>query len=100
MATWAIIRSADTNTPPPRTAAQLTLTVSARKIITASLVDLSWSGTETAKIDIYRDGARIITVANTGTYTDRLAHHMPGRYIYRVCAAGTATCSNQSAVTF
>ena len=43
--------------------------------------------------DVFRNGAKVATVANTGSYLDRLRHNARGTYLYRVCAAGTSTCS-------
>ena len=41
----------------------------------------------------------LATVANRGSYVDRLSRHAHGAFIYRVCAAGTSTCSNDVTVT-
>jgi serine protease len=35
-------------------------------------VDLSWSGTTSAEVDIYRDGVVIATPSNSGFYTDSI----------------------------
>jgi len=63
-------------------------------------VDLTWSGA-TPAIDVYRNNARIATaVPNTGAYTDSTGQHGRATYTYRVCEAGTLTCSNDATVRF
>jgi len=42
----------------------------------------------------------IATVTNTGTYTDSTGDTGRARYTYKVCAAGTSTCSNEVTVRF
>ena len=63
-------------------------------------VDLSWSGTDSPQVDVYRDGGKITTVTNSGAYTDHLNRRGGGSYRYKVCEAGTTTCSNEALVTF
>jgi len=64
-------------------------------------VDLSWNGVTSANVDIYRNGVLIATVPNDGgTYTDHINRTGRGTYRYRVCNAGSQTCSNQATVTF
>lgn len=61
--------SATSPTPPP---AKITLTVSTRQTVLSRLVDLRWTGTTSASVDIYRNGSRIATKSNTGSYTDQM----------------------------
>jgi thermitase len=61
-------------------------------------VDLSWNGPSGASFDVYRNGAKLVTVLTTA-YTDSVGKG-PGSYRYTVCAAGSATCSNEAAVSF
>lgn len=63
-------------------------------------VDLTWTGTSAEMIDIYRDGNRLNTTLNTGRYSDGINKKGNGSYLYVVCEAGTANCSNQVRVTF
>jgi hypothetical protein len=51
-------------------------------------------------VDVYRNGARITTTSNDGAYTDNINTRGGGSYTYRLCEAGTTTCSNQVTVTF
>ncbi|HSB11711.1 MAG TPA: VCBS repeat-containing protein [Blastocatellia bacterium] len=86
-----------TPSPPP---SQITLTLSTRMTKQARLVDLKWSGASGSSVDIYRNGSRVATVSNTGSYIDQLDKRAKGTFTYKVCAAGTQTCSNQAAVSF
>jgi hypothetical protein len=62
-------------------------------------VRLTWSGVASPKTDVFRNGSRIATVSNSGSYTDKLPRKAKGTYSYRVCAAGTATCTAAASVT-
>ncbi len=62
--------------------------------------DLTWSGATSNSVDVYRNGTKIATVANTGAYTDNIGAVGGGSYSYQVCEAGTTKCSNTATVTF
>jgi serine protease len=62
-------------------------------------VDLSWSGPSGASFDVYRDAGKITTV-QASSYTDNIDQKGQGSYVYKICEAGTATCSNPARVTF
>jgi glucose/arabinose dehydrogenase len=87
-----------TPTPTPR---PITLSASGRKVRGFHTVDLSWSpfGTST-NTDVFRNGVRITTTPNDGSYTDSTNNKGRATYTYQVCEAGTATCSNIASVTF
>jgi N-acetylneuraminic acid mutarotase len=78
----------------------ITLSAAGRKVGGINTVRLTWSGAASTNIDVYRDGNVIATVPNTGTYTDSTGDTGRARYTYRVCEAGTSTCSNEVTVTF
>jgi PKD repeat protein len=61
-------------------------------------VDLAWNGAAGMTFDIFRNGARIATVATTA-FTDTVGKSS-NRYVYAVCGVGTPTCSNEATVTF
>jgi len=63
-------------------------------------VDLTWSGAASPNIDVYRNGAVVATTANDGFYTDSTGGKGSATYTYKVCAAGTSTCSNEVTVRF
>ena len=60
--------------------------------------DLTWSGATATSIDVFRDGRRIATVPNNGAYTDHINARGNATYVYRVCNAGTSTCSDSVTV--
>ena len=88
-----------TATPTP-TPGQITLSARGYKVHRQQRVDLFWSGATSNTIDVYRNGVLIVTVANTGFYTDHPGGSGHATYTYRVCEAGTGNCSNQVTVTF
>lgn len=62
--------------------------------------NLSWSGATGTNVDVFRNGTRITTTANDGAHTDALAKGTTGAFTYKVCNAGTTTCSNDAIVNF
>ena len=55
---------------------------------------LTWSGARSDRIDVYRNGERIATVANDGSHADEIPRErVSPPYRYRVCEAGSTTCS-------
>ncbi|HYN08484.1 MAG TPA: PKD domain-containing protein [Vicinamibacterales bacterium] len=62
--------------------------------------DLTWSGATSSSVDIFRNGIKIITTANDGTHTDNIGSKGNASYTYRICEAGTTTCSNQVTINF
>jgi len=94
-----------TPTPPPTptptpTPQPVTLSASGRKVAGINTVRLTWSGATSTNIDVYRNGAPIATVPNTGAYTDSTGDAGRASYRYRVCEAGTSTCSNDATKRF
>ena len=61
--------------------------------------NLKWSGATTTNVDVYRNSLRIVT-ANDGTYVDTLPNGTSGTVKYKVCAAGSSTCSAVATVIF
>jgi N-acetylneuraminic acid mutarotase len=83
-----------------QTAGPISLSVAGRKVGGINTVRLTWMGATSANIDIYRNGIVIGTVPNTDNYTDSTGDTGRARYTYRVCEAGTDTCSNDATVRF
>jgi hypothetical protein len=77
-----------------------TLTASGYKVKGVQRADLTWSGATGASVDVYRDGVKITTTANDGAHTDVIGKKGGGSYVYKVCDAGTTTCSNEAPVAF
>jgi hypothetical protein len=84
-------------TPTP---GQITLSARGYKVQGRHTVDLAWSGATASNIDIYRNGTPIITVPNNRAYTDSPGGRGHATSPYKVCNAGTQTCSSQVTVTF
>ncbi len=79
-------------------AGAITLTVRMTKSSTnRNLANLSWTGA-LARVDVFRNSNRITTVTATN-YVDDLGRNS-GTRTYRVCNAGTTTCSNSVTVTY
>ncbi|MDX1578119.1 MAG: VCBS repeat-containing protein [Gemmatimonadota bacterium] len=79
---------------PERTEITLEAVLSERE--TRHVADLAWSGSTAERMDVYRNGELITTIPNDGSYTDVLPREregVTGRPEYRVCEAGTTTCS-------
>ena len=77
-----------------------TLSATGYKIRGVQHADLTWSGATSTNVDIYRNGALLTTTANDGAHTDNIGLRGGGSHTYRVCDAGTSTCSNDATVTF
>jgi len=80
--------------PEPSTIA---LSVGISKVRGNSTANLTWSGATTSA-DVYRNGSRIATVSRT-SYSDPLGKG-GGSVTYRVCSAGTTTCSADVTVNY
>jgi murein DD-endopeptidase MepM/ murein hydrolase activator NlpD len=79
----------------------ISLSATGYKVRGVQSVDLSWSGASSASVDVRRGGVVIATVAATpGAYTDAIGAKGSATYVYRVCEAGTAICSDDQVVVF
>jgi putative glycosyl hydrolase-like family 15 (GHL15) protein len=97
--TGAVLTSDGSPPPPPPPPAPPPGGITLDGSVSGTSVSLTWSGMSSSRADVYRNGRRVATVANTGAYVDALSRHARGTYSYRVCAAGTSTCSNTVSVT-
>jgi subtilisin family serine protease len=78
------------NAPP---GGGFTLSAFGYKVKSFQYADLTWSGTASTEVDVYRDGALVAT-ETSGTYTDATGQRGGGSATYQVCEAGSSTCSN------
>ncbi len=85
---------------PTATPSAISLTAVGRQVQRKNTADLTWSGATSSTVDIYRNNALLINTANDGSYTDSIGNRGHGTYTYRVCEAGTQTCSNNASVNF
>ncbi len=76
------------------------LSASGYKVKGLQKVDLAWSGTTSQSVDVHRDGTKIATTDNDGAYTDNIDKKGGATYTYKLCEAGSSTCSNEATVTF
>ncbi len=63
-------------------------------------VDLNWSGATSADVDIFRNGVKILTTTNDGAHADNTGAKGGGSFTYKVCEAGTSTCSPNRTIVF
>jgi hypothetical protein len=63
-------------------------------------VRLTWGGAASSQVDVYRNGVLIVTTANDQSYVDSTGDTGRAQYTYKVCEAGTQTCSNVERVRF
>ncbi|MBA3638485.1 MAG: M36 family metallopeptidase [Acidobacteria bacterium] len=78
----------------------ITLAVSGYKLKGVQHADLTWTGATSTTIEIYRNGVKIADTANSGAYTDNIGAKGSGSYTYKVCQAGTTTCSPDRTIVF
>jgi subtilisin family serine protease len=76
------------------------LSAKAYKVQGSQRVDLTWSGATSTNVDIFRGSTKVATTANDGAHIDSINKKGGGTYTYKVCEAGTATCSASVTVTF
>ena len=88
-----------TATPTP-TPEPITLSARGKKVGGINTSRLTWSGAISNNVDVNRNGVVIATVPNTGTYTDSIGTTGQASLVYKVCEAGTQTCSNEVTVRF
>jgi beta-lactamase superfamily II metal-dependent hydrolase/transcriptional regulator CtsR len=81
--------SATTQSPPPA----ITLTTHGYKDKGLHKALLNWSGATSARVDVYRNGVKIATVNNSGSYTDHIDNRGSAAYTHRICEEASSTCS-------
>jgi N-acetylneuraminic acid mutarotase len=86
-----------TPTPTPE---PITLSAKKKKVQGINTVRLTWSGATSANMEVYRNGVVVATTANDGSYDDSTGDSGQAQYTYKVCEAGTQTCSSDVLVTF
>jgi len=91
---WSNTDSGTTTSAPA-----ISLTANGHKERGAHVINLDWSGTSGASVNVKRDGATIVTLSSAN-YVDRTGNKGGRSYVYQVCLAGTGTCSNSVTVAF
>ena len=87
-----------TPTPTP-TPGPILLRGQGKKVGGINISRLKWSGATSANVDVNRDGVVIATTPNDGSYDDSTGTGQAS-FMYKVCEAGTQTCSNTVTVNF
>lgn len=64
----------------------------------SSIVDLRWSGAD-SRVDLYRDGVKVATLENQGSYRDRF-NTSANQVVYKLCAENTEQCSAEIVAQF
>ena len=88
-----------TVTVAPSSGDQIILNVTTRKVRTNKYADMTWSGATSTNVDVYRNETKLITTPNDGAYTDKPPKTTTSAS-YKVCEAGTSTCSDIVTVTW
>lgn len=90
------------STPPPGDVAPSLLSTALAKSKGKTVgVKLTWATGTAAQVDVYRNGAKVATTSNSGTYTDSFVGAAGTTATYKVCiSASTTACSNDASVTF
>jgi YVTN family beta-propeller protein len=86
-----------TATPTP---GSIMLRARRKRINGINSVRLKWRGATSANVDVYRNSMLIVTTPDDGQYDDSTGDTGQAQYVYRVCDAGTQTCSNDVTVNF
>ena len=63
-------------------------------------VDLTWRASRKGTVDVYRDGARVATTADDGSWTDKPNLKSGDSHTYRICVTGTSNCSSEERATY
>jgi subtilisin family serine protease len=95
----AVTTATPTPTPTP-TAGPITLSGRGKKVGGINTSRLIWSGATSSNIDVNRDEVVVATVPNNGHYNDSTGTTGQASFVYKVCEAGTQTCSNSVTVRF
>jgi PKD repeat protein len=77
----------------PPTPSSISLSAVMRKVRGVRYADLTWSGAQSASIDIYRNNVMIVRTNNSGAYTDNPTSKIGSYVVYRICEAATSNCS-------
>jgi subtilisin family serine protease len=83
-------------TPTPTPTPTITLTATVVPVFVVYSVSLKYSGATTSRVDIYRNGTRVASPSNTGSYSNRVS---AGTYRFKVCNYQTTVCSNEVTIS-
>ncbi|MFC1688315.1 PKD domain-containing protein [Pseudomonadota bacterium] len=79
---------------------EITLSGSGRQNNSRIMATLRWSGAETEKVDLYRDGVLIADTRNDGKLIDTTIDVHTKSAVYQLCQASSDHCSNTLVISF
>jgi PKD repeat protein len=79
---------------------RISLNASGFKVKGLQKVSLGWAGASASHVDVYRNGAKIVTTVNDAEYVDDINSKGTATYTYKICDAGAASCSADAVVVF
>ena len=82
------------------TAGPIQLHAQPKRVHGINAVMLKWRGATSTNMDVYRNNVVIVTTPNNGHYNDSTGTSGQAMFTYKVCEAGTGTCSNNVTVNF
>ncbi len=62
--------------------------------------EITWTGATSSNVDLYREGNRVATIADSGSTIDKTDLRGGGSLQYEICEAGRSVCSNSVTVHF
>jgi hypothetical protein len=84
----------------PASPSAITLTATGRTEGAIQYMSLKWSGATGSTVDIYRNGSFLRNTTNDGSDTNGRTYQGAATYSFKVCQAGSTTCSNTATVQF
>jgi subtilisin family serine protease len=88
------------STTPTEPVGDFILSVVAYKVQGRKRADLTWSGATTTSVDVFRDGVKVATVANNGSWTHATTQTGGGSHTYQLFEVGGSLSSNAVTVTY
>jgi hypothetical protein len=78
----------------------IALTATGRTEGAIQYMSLKWSGAKSSRVDIYRNGLFLRNTLNDGSDTNGRTYQGAATYTFKVCEAGSTTCSATATVRF
>jgi subtilisin family serine protease len=94
------VQSQNVTVTAPSSGDDFVLSVTAYKVQGRKRADLKWSGATTASVDVFRDGVKVATVSNTGSWTHTTTENGGGTHTYQLIEVGGSKSSNKVTVVY
>jgi hypothetical protein len=82
------------------TTSSIKLKVTGRSTSGRQYMTLTWSGIRGSRVDIYRDGSRLLSTGNDGRYVNVRRNQGRISYTYKLCQRGASACSRSVRISF